>query len=291
MSDEDIRRAMTQDLPLVSMTNDPRLRARLPPHAENNRPSSVSQSTVTSTGPTVITASGKRSRRKKVPAEKQTQFYCQVVNEELELSYLCQMKSKLTNSLHVSKESVAANESLVAINSMAYSPDGTIVAASTCNDTIVVLDLKQEPSPGKVVNPVKKYGANLMKMLVNEKAVHASTRTDNDIRLLDLPHHTYVRYFKGHTSTVGSLDVTSEGRTLLSASAMDRKLFLWDLDREQAIACIRLQSGLSVRQWDDSVFGLKDLRPRLLPFPQPVVAFDPTNSIFANSGNTSASTT
>lgn len=269
--DDDITAAMTQDLPPILISSDPRLKKRLAAFA--SAPAATVRPAESFVAPVaVVKPQAPTPVLKRVPRPKKTQFYYQVANSELELSYFCEVKSKV-------------GEAPVAINSMDFSPDGTILTACTSDDNIAVVDLKLQPVPGKVLNPVKKYGANLIKMLVNHTAVHSSTRTNDDLRLLDLPNHTYIRYFKGHTSEVCSLDVTADGRSIISACAIDRKVLLWDVDRVVPIASLKLGSASipSLRQWNDFDFGneLPNMKPRSISYPRPVLAFDPTNTVFA----------
>lgn len=265
---DDLTAAMTQGLPsIVISSGDPRL---------NRRPVFTRSEENGTTSPVTPEAKKLCVRTKKVIPPKETLFYDLVHHHRMQLSFLCEVKAK------VGRDSISS-EPLVTINSIDFSPDGNFLAASTGDDTIIVLDLKQ-PRPGKFINPVKKYGANLIKMLINHTAVHSSTRTDNDLRLLDLANHNYIRYFKGHTGMVGSLDVTSTARTIISAAAAEKKVCLWDMDQLKPTACLKVATGIpSLRQWTTSEFGneLPNMKPRSIAFPQPVVAFDPTNTVFA----------
>ena len=270
--------AMIQDLPSIVILPDPRLNRITSTARPVTNGLSTSANLVNQNGTSLpVTPAQKRigKKPKKVIPPKQTLFYELVSNDRMHLSYLCEVKPKVGQT--------AASESQAAINSIDFSPDGNFLAGSTGEDTIIVLDLKQS-RPGKSINPVKKYGANLIKMLINHTAVHSSTRTDNDLRLLDLAYHNYVRYFKGHTGLVCSLDVTSTARTIISAAGAEKKVFLWDIDQLKPTACLKLATGIpALRQWTNAEFGndFPNMKPRNIAFPQPVVAFDPTNTVFA----------
>jgi COMPASS component SWD2 len=266
------------NVPAVIRSNDPRLNRRPVPNPMPNGIAPVA--------PVQIPAAVVR-KPKKVIIEKQTQFYDMVTNNGMQFNYMCEVKPKPHH------REAAGSEAHAAINSIDFDPDGNFLAASTGDDSIIVLDLKQQV-PGKVIIPCKKYGANLIKMLNNHTAVHSSTRTDtnanagaantNGLRWLDLANHKYIRYFNGHVGLVCSLDVTANARTIISAAAVEKKVLLWDVDQCSPTACLKLQTeSIELRKWDTSGFGneVPNMMPRTIALPQPVVTFDPTNTVFA----------
>jgi COMPASS component SWD2 len=172
-----------------------------------------------------------------------------------------------------------------AINSLDISRNGLIVAASTLDHNFILWNLETK---AEAVIPVAKYGANHVTLLPSgDQAITSSTKTNNDLRLLSTHDFSYVRYFKGHTGQVCSLSVSSEGRNILSAAALDKKIFLFDVLQEKHIAVINLDSlppSFRVHGSDFYGKGWSGLgtppKPRIIGLPQPVVSFDPGNVVF-----------
>lgn len=174
-------------------------------------------------------------------------------------------------------------EPVTSINSIDISPDGEYLAAATGDNTIAVFDLSDPRK--RHVNYVHKYGAGSIRFLsTRHQAVTASTRRNDDLRLVSFERPGqagYVRYLKGHTSTVGSLDVTGDGRIILSAASVENKCFLWDVNQETPVASLHVSTreGSRFKGWPDGFFH--SVKPRTLLSPQPVVAFDPHSVIFS----------
>lgn len=175
-----------------------------------------------------------------------------------------------------------------AINSLDISKDGMIVAASTLDHNIILWNLEAK---SEFVMPVYKYGANHVSILPGgDQAITSSTKTNNDLRMLSWANPSalsYVRYFHGHTGQVCSLSVSSDGRNIISAAALDKKIFLWDILHEKPVGKIDLMPiPPSFRVYDSNIYGKgwhgsgPPPKPRVVGFPQPVVAFDPANVVF-----------
>ena len=270
-ADEDIAVAMTQDLPAIAVPRDPRLRGA-PASAGGGGPKRGGGEEAAASS-VEMRAKRLRDEIRRRPDPPLTQFGHLVRSDQMQLSYIYEGKCSKDH---------AASEDYSAINSIDFAADGNMLVASTGDDTIVVLDLAHESRVRVTINPVKKYGANLIKMLAYHTAVHASTKTDNDLRLLDLVKHTYIRYYKGHTGQVCSLDVTPSCRTMVSAAAVEKKVYLWDVDQLKPMASLKVSAGApTVRQWTGFNFGADVAPPRTIAFPQPVVACDANSSVFA----------
>ena len=194
----------------------------------------------------------------------------------IRVSYLAEIKPKSKPSVNTLTEPVTS------INSIDISPDGEFLAAATGDNTIAVFDLNDPRK--KHVNYVHKYGAGNIRFLPTKfQAVTTSTKTNDDLRLVSFEKPAqpgYFRYFKGHNSPVGSLDVTEDGRNIISAGSIEKKCFLWDVNQETPIASLHVskRDGTRFKEWPEGFFD--SVKPRTLLSPQPVVAFDPHSMIF-----------
>lgn len=75
----------------------------------------------------------------------------------------------------------------------------------------------------------KKYGVGLARFTHDANhCVYSSTKEDDTIRYLSLVDNSYIRYMKGHTGRVISLEVSPADNTLISA-ALDNTVRIWDL--------------------------------------------------------------
>lgn len=75
----------------------------------------------------------------------------------------------------------------------------------------------------------KKYGVGLARFTHDANhCVYSSTKEDDTIRYLSLVDNSYIRYMKGHTGRVISLEVSPSDNTLVSA-ALDNTVRVWDL--------------------------------------------------------------
>lgn len=229
-------------------------------------------------GASADTVSKQPENQSEIPIP-ETAFYNCLVNNRIHVMMITELKVK-----PVTKDPLTPNPPLgqCGFNSIDISPEGDIAAGSTGDGQMVVINLRDPKH--KTIFPVAKYGANHLHILPNSKLmVHSSTRTNNDLRLMSFERslltpgmNEYIRYFRGHKGEVCSLSVSADGRNIISATAIEKKVLLWDVLVDQPIGAMDFSSYTPImRTYPPNYFG-EDItvKPRFLAAPQPVVAFD-----------------
>ncbi|KAJ5433049.1 uncharacterized protein N7458_012205 [Penicillium daleae] len=167
--------------------------------------------------------------------------------------------------------------------SLDFDDQGDYVVAAGDDETIQIFDVKEGKSTKSV--PSKKYGVHLARFTHHSRQVlHASTKVDHSLRLLDLHNEGYVRYFTGHTDKVTCLAMSPGSDAFISCSK-DDTVTVWDLgsrnpqgklklatpylvafDPSASVIAIASQSTSSVllydfRNYDKAPFSTFDLAP------------------------------
>ncbi|KAL4802238.1 WD40-repeat-containing domain protein [Aspergillus unguis] len=126
------------------------------------------------------------------------------------------------------------------ITSLDFDDQGEFVVSSGDDDVIKLFDVKGGKQ-SKVV-PSKKYGAHLARFTHHPRQVlHASTKVDDSLRLLDLHTEGYLRYFSGHTDKVTCLALSPGSDSFISCSK-DDTLAIWDLGSRHAQGKLKLST-------------------------------------------------
>lgn len=169
------------------------------------------------------------------------------------------------------------------MTSLDFDDQGDFVVSSATDDMIEIYDVKEGKRKQGV--PSKKYGVHLARFAHHQRQViHASTKLDHSVRLLDLHNESYVRYFSDHTDTVTSLVMSPASDQFVSASK-DDTIAVWDIrsrnvqgklnlatpylvafDPSGSVLAIASQSTASVilydfRNYDKAPFATFDLAP------------------------------
>ncbi|EZF35254.1 hypothetical protein H109_02431 [Trichophyton interdigitale MR816] len=126
----------------------------------------------------------------------------------------------------------------VNVTSLDFDDQGDYLVASGEDEMIQVFDVKEGKATKTV--PSKKYGVHLARFTHHSRQIlHASTKLDDSLRLLDLHNESYLRYFTGHTDKVVSLAVSPGTDAFLSCSKDDTVAF-WDLNSRNAQGKLKL---------------------------------------------------
>lgn len=148
------------------------------------------------------------------------------------------------------------------ITSLDFDDQGEHLVAAGDDETIQIFDIKEGKSTKSV--PSKKYGAHLARFTHHSRQIlHASTKVDDSLRLLDLHNESYVRYFSGHTDKVTCLALSPGSDSFISCSN-DDTVTLWDLNSRNAQGKLKLST----------------------PY---LVAFDPSASVIAIASQSTSS--
>jgi WD40 repeat protein len=134
-------------------------------------------------------------------------------------------------------EHTKSNETKEMLNCVAISPDGNRHAAAGKDQTIRIYD-----SEGNVLKTLKghKTSVNSMVFIDNNKLASGG---DRDIYIWNVDKEEDPKILKGHSSVVLALVLSSDGKTLYSAS-LDRTMKAWDIEAGQQSASFSAQSAV-----------------------------------------------
>jgi COMPASS component SWD2 len=139
------------------------------------------------------------------------------------------LTDQLLQSLKVAKVN---KEHTRTINSIDFDNSGGLCLTSSDDESIRVYSCNS----GKLHNTIysKKYGCSLAKFTHrSNNIIYCSTKTEDSIRYMSLHDNKYLRYFKGHTKPVVSLEMSPGDDTFASAS-VDSTIRFWDLRNPQS---------------------------------------------------------
>ncbi|ORX55158.1 WD repeat protein 82, partial [Hesseltinella vesiculosa] len=131
------------------------------------------------------------------------------------------------NLLSEFKPSKIFKDPKVAMTSLSFDDSGQFCATSAQDESIRVYDCTNGSLKTTLYS--KKYGVGLVRFNHDEQCVvYASTKEDDTLRYLSLHNNQYIRYFKGHTDKVITLEMSTLNDQFLSSS-LDGTVRLWDM--------------------------------------------------------------
>ncbi|KAI9827781.1 MAG: member of Set1p complex, histone methyl transferase [Thelocarpon impressellum] len=137
----------------------------------------------------------------------------------------------------------------VSITSLDFDDSGELLLAASDDETIQIYSCKD----GKHVKTLfsKKYGVHLARFTHHSQSVlYSSTKGDATIRYLSTHDNQYIRYFKGHTATVTSLELSPASDSFISCS-VDNTVKLWSLGTPNPTGTLELH-GAHLAAFDPS---------------------------------------
>lgn len=143
-----------------------------------------------------------------------------IIRYGIVLTSLCFLSTSFASS--APKEIEAHKNAL--IHTLAFSPDGKILATGAFDDTIKLWDY----SSGKELHTLKGHAGPVYCVVFSRDGkTLASASQDKTIRLWNVADGKQTKEIKGHGDTVLSLDFSPDGKTLASCSA-DKSVRLWN---------------------------------------------------------------
>ena len=158
------------------------------------------------------------------------------------------------------------------IQTLAFSPDGTILASGSFDHTIKLWDVAKRKELATLwhLNPVEDVAFSL-----DGNTLVSTELDENTIRLWDWARGTEIGVLEGHERGVYTV-AYSPDRNILASGSWDETIKLWDVDARKEIATLRHPGGilsvafsfykpiLASRGWDGTVL-VWDVSPFVTP--------------------------
>lgn len=133
------------------------------------------------------------------------------------------------------------------LTSLDFDDTGEWLVTCSTDDSLQVYDCRDAKHSKTLFS--KKYGCHLARFTHRHtNVVYASTKENDTLRYLSLHDNSYVRYFKGHTDRVTTLEPSPLDDTFLSAAA-DDTVRLWDLRSPDAQGLLNIPAP-TLACWD-----------------------------------------
>jgi len=138
--------------------------------------------------------------------------------------------------------------------SVAFSPDGRLLAFASGNDAVQLWDVRDAQS-GWFVRMLEGHTRPVESIAFSpDGRLLASASNDKTVRLWDAPTGALLRTLEGHTGSVNSVAFSPDGRLLASASD-DKTVRLWDVQSGRLVRTLEGHTG-----WVNSVAFAPDGR-------------------------------
>ncbi len=139
-----------------------------------------------------------------------------------------------TRSAHSTLESI---QSIGPVRSLAYSPDGTILASSASSSGDETVILWDTATQDEIATLHPKRGAVSAISFSPDGYILASGMGDGSVKMLDLGTREVIASLDGHAREITSVAISPDGNTLASAS-FDMTVRLWDVAARSEIATL-----------------------------------------------------
>ncbi|KAL7752181.1 hypothetical protein RI367_002226 [Sorochytrium milnesiophthora] len=140
------------------------------------------------------------------------------------------------------------NDNTKRITSLAFDDTGAYCVVASEDDSIRIYDCNSASLVRTLYS--KKYGVHLARFTHrSQNVLYASTKNSHDIRYLSTTDNKFISYFKGHTNSVVSLEMSPVDDMFISAS-VDGTVRLWDTRTPNC------QGSLQVPKQNSTVVGI-----------------------------------
>ncbi|KAH0381346.1 histone H3 methyltransferase complex and RNA cleavage factor II complex, subunit SWD2, partial [Aureobasidium melanogenum] len=154
--------------------------------------------------------------------------------------------------------------------SLDFDSTGELLLLARTDDTLHIYNTKAGAHAKELKS--QKHGCALARFTHHSQSViYASTKLNHDIRYLSAHDNSYIRYFKGHTDRVTSIQLCPSNDTFLSAS-LDNTVKLWDLRSSSPQGSLNLH-GAVLTAYDPSATVIAVASPAT----QTIVLYDVRN--------------
>jgi COMPASS component SWD2 len=126
------------------------------------------------------------------------------------------------------------------VTSLQFDPSGEYCITAGEDESIHLYDAVQGVHKNTIHS--KKYGVDHVRYLPLHvmHVLHTSTKTDDTIRLLSLADNRYLRYFRGHTSKVVTVEVSPVDDFFISGS-LDEAIRVWDIRQPTCVGYVAIR--------------------------------------------------
>ena len=122
-----------------------------------------------------------------------------------------------------------------AVNSVSFSPDGTMLASGSHDETIKLWDVETDEN----IATLKGHKGSVNSVSFSpDGTMLASGAWDYTIRLWDISTKENITILRGHKGSVSSLSFSPDG-TMLASGSYDETIKLWDMKTKENIATLR----------------------------------------------------
>jgi WD40 repeat protein/nucleoside phosphorylase len=190
--------------------------------------------------------------------------------------------------------------------SIAFSPDGNILASASADQTIQLWNVRDPENPILLGSLVGHTNEVLSISISLDGRFIASASTDKTAKLWNIETHECIKTFQGHTDAVESVSLSRDSQ-LLATGSKDKTIKIWDVTTEECIKTLEghtkqvksvcfspsedtawlltsASNDCDIRLWNTTTFEPIDTLDEHTDIVE-VVRFSPDGQMFASGGD------